>query len=241
MLENFPLVSIMIPTYNRAERLRRAVESALNQNYPRIEILISDNASNDATNSYLRLITDDKVKSFRQRENIGLIGNWNFLLNKANGAYCLMLSDDDELYSDAVKNLMVAVLMANNNHHSSNINIILGSSKISKDINNTSGSITLLNCNELMRGIIKNKIQAFPSAMLLKTDMAKKNGYRNYYETAIDLGLIADFSKNKGNAIILDGVVCKYNLHADNITAKFDVDKIYKTYRRLLRVVFGVD
>ena len=48
--DSFPLVSIGIPTYNRADGyLRECIESAINQTYPNIEIVISDNCSSDDT------------------------------------------------------------------------------------------------------------------------------------------------------------------------------------------------
>jgi glycosyltransferase involved in cell wall biosynthesis len=239
MIDFRPSVSIMIPTYNRVERLRRAIESALNQDYPPIEILISDNASNDGTESYLQLLADPKVKSFRQETNIGLIGNWNFLANKANGDYCLMLSDDDELDRHGIKNLVAALEAGVAKSHDLDIRLIVGNSNISNNVNELAGgSITAITCRELLQRVLRSEIQALPSATLIRTDSVKQNGYRDYYGTAIDLGLVADLAKNNSHTVITNEIVCKYNIHSDNITSKFDIDEIYKTYRRLLRVAY---
>ncbi|HEX8636212.1 MAG TPA: glycosyltransferase family 2 protein [Pyrinomonadaceae bacterium] len=92
-----PLVSVGLPTYNRASRLRRAVESVLAQDYPNLELIISDNASNDETQAlceeFCRL--DSRVRYVRQPVNLGLIKNFEFVLTQARGEFFVWLADDD--------------------------------------------------------------------------------------------------------------------------------------------------
>ncbi|WP_258075099.1 glycosyltransferase family 2 protein [Brachyspira murdochii] len=57
MSNNLPLVSIIITTYNRAELLKRAINSAVEQTYQNIEIIISDNASTDNTEDVVNIIS----------------------------------------------------------------------------------------------------------------------------------------------------------------------------------------
>jgi glycosyltransferase involved in cell wall biosynthesis len=67
-----PLVSIAIPTYNRADcYLRQSLESALRQTYPKVEILVSDNCSGDDTEEFVTGIADRRLKYFRHERNIG--------------------------------------------------------------------------------------------------------------------------------------------------------------------------
>ncbi len=101
-----PLVTIAIPTYNRAEGyLRQSLESVLAQTYQDIEVIVSDNCSPDNTErlaaEYCR--RDKRLTYFRQRQNIGPNSNFNFCLAKARGRYFLLLPDDDLIDPDFVE------------------------------------------------------------------------------------------------------------------------------------------
>jgi glycosyltransferase involved in cell wall biosynthesis len=93
------LVSVCIPTYNRQEKLKRAVTCLKNQKYGNFEILISDNASEDETENFCMLLqsNDTRVKYFRHNINIGPTANFEFVRAKACGKYFLWLADDDWL------------------------------------------------------------------------------------------------------------------------------------------------
>jgi glycosyltransferase involved in cell wall biosynthesis len=92
-----PLVTIAIPTFNRAAWLKGCVGSALAQSYPHFEIVVSDNASTDATADVLSEILDPRVRILTQRTNIGQIPNWNACLAAAKGDYVVFVSDDDRI------------------------------------------------------------------------------------------------------------------------------------------------
>jgi len=92
-----PLVSIGIPVYNGADFLAEAVDSLLNQTYKNIEILISDNASDDSTQeiSEKYAAIDQRVKYFRHETNKGAAFNYNFVFEKAKGKYFKWAAHDD--------------------------------------------------------------------------------------------------------------------------------------------------
>ena len=92
-----PLVTVAIPTYNHAPTLGQAIESALNQTYRDIEVIISDDASVDDTQDVICGFTDPRIRVFTHTKNIGLFENWNACLERARGSYVLILSDDDIL------------------------------------------------------------------------------------------------------------------------------------------------
>jgi glycosyltransferase involved in cell wall biosynthesis len=104
-----PLVTIGIPTYNRADSyLRAAVQSALDQTYPNLEVVISDNGSVDHTEELIRSIADPRIRYFKQEQNLGVTGNFNFCVQQARGAYFLLLCDDDLIDPDFVETCMDA-------------------------------------------------------------------------------------------------------------------------------------
>lgn len=92
-------MSICIPTFNRDKYLAQAIESALNQDYENIEVIVADNCSSDGTQELVRqFITDSRFSYFRNEENVGAVNNIKKLLyEKVAGRWFLILSDDDYL------------------------------------------------------------------------------------------------------------------------------------------------
>lgn len=109
--EKLPLVTIGIPTYNRAKMLKRAIDGVLKQSYSRIEIIVSDNASSDETESMmLQWCTEDsRIRYFRQKENIGAGNNFRFVRSLASGEYFLWHGDDDYLDSDYIERCVMVL------------------------------------------------------------------------------------------------------------------------------------
>lgn len=101
--DSTPLVTIAIPTYNRAASyLPVALRSALAQRHPRLEVLVADNASRDGTASLLRGIADERLRYFRHAVNVGANRNYNYCLEQARGDYFLLLHDDDAIDGDFI-------------------------------------------------------------------------------------------------------------------------------------------
>lgn len=97
MSEKYPLVSVGIPTFNGAHRIEKALSSLLDQDYPNLEIIISDNASLDKTRELCEQYSrqDSRITYHRQARNLGLMPNFEYLLHVARGKYFIFLSDDD--------------------------------------------------------------------------------------------------------------------------------------------------
>jgi glycosyltransferase involved in cell wall biosynthesis len=103
-----PTVSIGLPVYNGERFLRETLDSLLSQSFGDFELLISDNASNDATaaicDEYSR--RDSRIKYFRQPRNIGLFPNVHFVMEKACGEFFMVVGDDDVYHRDYIATLM---------------------------------------------------------------------------------------------------------------------------------------
>ena len=105
-----PLVTVAIPTYNRAEGyLREALGSALSQDYERLEVLVVDNASQDSTPAYVASVADHRLRYVRNEKNLGVNGNFNACVAHATGEYVLVLHDDDSIDPDFVTRCMDAL------------------------------------------------------------------------------------------------------------------------------------
>ncbi len=94
-----PLVSILIPMYNREDLIKETLESALLQTYRNIEIIVVDNCSTD--NSFLVVQEyqkkDPRIKLFKNEANLGPVRNWKRCIEKANGEYIKILWSDDKI------------------------------------------------------------------------------------------------------------------------------------------------
>lgn len=96
-----PLVSIIIPTFNQRSFIVRAVESALAQTYPQIEVLVADDHSADDTQAVLqRFLADPRFHFFSSEVNRGRVANYKYALaNYATGEWVVNL-DGDDYYCD---------------------------------------------------------------------------------------------------------------------------------------------
>lgn len=98
------LVSIVIPTYNRADLIPESIESALRQTYRNIEVIVVDDGSKDNTKDVCAKY-GDKIKYY-YKQNGGTASALNYGISKMNGTWFKWLSSDDVLTPDAVEVLV---------------------------------------------------------------------------------------------------------------------------------------
>lgn len=102
------LISIVIPVYNRVQMIGKALESAINQTYKNIEIIIVDNCSTDGTWELLNCYSknESRLRIFQNEENIGPVRNWEKGFCEAKGEFLKILWSDDwmdkNFISDAI-------------------------------------------------------------------------------------------------------------------------------------------
>ena len=92
-----PLFTIVIPTLNRAHCIGRAIDSALAQTYPNLEIIVSNNGSRDNTADLLRGYSDTRLRILQRSQTIPASEHGNYLIAESRGELFLGLSDDDYL------------------------------------------------------------------------------------------------------------------------------------------------
>jgi glycosyltransferase involved in cell wall biosynthesis len=92
------MISVVIGTYNRAQMVSEAIQAALAQTEPEDEIVVSNDASSDATRAVLQVIAErhPAVRVFHQERNSGGVANWNFAIAQTRGDYIALCSDDDQ-------------------------------------------------------------------------------------------------------------------------------------------------
>lgn len=94
-LANNEIVSIIIPTYNSAKTIKRAIKSVINQSYPNWEIIIVDSFSEDRTISIVRSFVKKNIKIFFCKKKRGLAFARYYGITKSKGSYIAFLDSDD--------------------------------------------------------------------------------------------------------------------------------------------------
>ncbi len=99
------LVTIYIPTYNRVNLLRRALNSVRQQTYKFLDIIIVDDCSTDETQKYIMSIIklDERIRYINNSSNLGASASRNVAIQEAKGYFITGLDDDDYFMPDRIK------------------------------------------------------------------------------------------------------------------------------------------
>ena len=89
--------SILLPTRDRLDLLKLAIESVRLQDGAEWEIVVSDNASADGTSAYVEGLGNPRIRCYRSERFLPVTENWNLALERGTGDYLIMLGDDDGL------------------------------------------------------------------------------------------------------------------------------------------------
>jgi glycosyltransferase involved in cell wall biosynthesis len=101
--------SVVIPTHDRLDLLRDAIETARRQEYPDWELVVFDNASTDDIAGHVRGLSDPRVRYARSEKFLAVTESWNAAIDYATGDYVVFLGDDDGL-TPAYFSRMAAIL-----------------------------------------------------------------------------------------------------------------------------------
>jgi len=101
-------ISIGMPVYNGEKFLRTRLNSILNQSFSDFELIISDNTSTDDTSKICEEYakTDKRIRYIRQQKNMGIIWNFNFVLQQAKNDYFVWAAVDDIWSQEFLENLV---------------------------------------------------------------------------------------------------------------------------------------
>jgi glycosyltransferase involved in cell wall biosynthesis len=106
-----PLVSIGVPVYNSENCISQALDSIIGQTYENLEVVISDNASTDRTQTICQQYAakDSRIRYYRNSENIGVTANYRRVLALSSGDYFMWAAADDIKPVAVVENLLKAL------------------------------------------------------------------------------------------------------------------------------------
>ena len=225
-----PMVTVAIPTFNRINYLKEAIESVLTQTVQDIEILIADNASTDGTEGMVRKIADadSRIVYFRHSHNIGQIGNWNFCLEKARGEYFLMLSDDDIMEKESIARLLSGF---------EDPQVTLVYSKVlfidsySQPFGLSKAALQLEAGGDFILGSLSHGREIYPSATMHRTDTAKRVGGYPDIGTTTDLAIRLRIAQ-EGKVKFVNIPLVRYRIH--NSALSNSGDKVASSFEQFL-------
>jgi len=211
-----PLVTIAIPTYNRAgSYLPVALNAARTQTYPRLEIIVADNASSDDTAAFIQGISDARLRYLRHRVNIGAHRNYNYCLNKARGEYFMLLHDDDAIDADFVDACMKAA-----NHEvvggiiRTGVRVIDHRGNTVRESKNFAGAVSLA---EFYQAWFAGRTNWYLANTLFNTrQLRAEGGFRSPYHLAEDGFAIARLARL--GRLDLPDVKASFRVHAGENT-----------------------
>lgn len=103
MQKEYPLISVVLPTYNRAFSIQKSIESVLGQTYSKLELIIVDDCSSDETEKIIKTIEDTRIRYIRNSENKGANYSRNKGIKIAKGEYIAFEDSDDIWHKDKLE------------------------------------------------------------------------------------------------------------------------------------------
>jgi len=219
---NTHMVSILIPTYNQSGFLRQAVASALDQDYPHLEVVVCDDASSDWDPHLLDpFATDPRLRIHRNLENLGRVNNYRHCLcDLASGYWILVLDGDDFLYDSAYLSKAMQIT-------ASDASIDLVFSNAARLDSNDGGNLVaahenkglpnILDGRELFLKLAKEDISLFHSTAIYQRDKAMALDFYRSNIISSDWESLHRYILG-GNVAFIDTIASVWRIHGHNAT-----------------------
>lgn len=212
-MNSFPLVSVVIPSYNRAHSISETLESVFSQTYPNVEILVVDDGSTDNTRAVIESIDNPALKYIYQ-ENKGASGARNTGIDNSSGEYIAFL-DSDDLWLPSKLEEQVAFMEKNNE-----CALVLCECDIhdnGKFIENSSFAKRYPNNKDFFESFLKHMVITC-SIMFFRKDMLNRIGYFDEdLKTAEDKDLVLR-TASQFEVKVLPSTLVKYQKGPDSLS-----------------------
>ena len=226
-------VSVIIPTYNRAKLIGRAIQSVLNQSYRDFEIIVVDDGSTDNTEEVVKSFNDERIKYIRHRKNRGGSAARNTGIKVAKGEYIGFLDDDDEWLPEKLEKHVEKFQVSSKNVGViyCGSNIVLESSRVS-----VKKFVPVLRGNLFLNFLENNCIIMGGSTFIVRKECFKRVGlFDEALPTQQDWEMLIRISRYYEFDIIPDALV-KYYIHTNTHGARFiNVDAAIQGKETLMR------
>lgn len=235
MIDNNPLISVILPVYNGANYLKEAIDSILNQTYVHFELIIINDGSKDNSESIIKEYNDSRIRYF-YKDNTGLAETLNFGIKHANGFYIARQDQDDISYRDRFEKQV--------EYLEENLNVVLLGTRariISQNEVHYKWHNHAINSAELKFDLLFDNPFVHSTIMFRKKTLDKIGIYntdRAYYE---DYEFWSRFSEI-GDVANLKDVLLDYRHHENGLsktTNYFNEDAVFKQSLRNIETLMG--
>ena len=225
----YPLVSVLVISYNQKEFIKNTLESALNQDYPNFEVVVSDDASTDGTADLIVEVSKKypTLKINLNNKNLGITKNCNVCLNLCSGKYIAILGGDD-LFLPGKLSAQVKWLESDEKR------VICGHD--CEIFDNESGTTIEIDVPYRKSGYsisewIKNGMIISATSLMVRASAIPIFGFDEKVEFVSDWKFCIDILLNGGECGYIPGIFSKYRRHSTSITHQ-SARYMSKTYRQ---------
>lgn len=223
------MYTIVIPTYGRAERLKKAILSALNQTLKAKEIIIIDDNSNEEwscnTQKVIELLDNEKIIYIKNEKNMGANYCRNIGLEKATGKYIAFLDDDDEFYREKLE-----VISAN---LSNNPDLIYSSVELYNE-NLKKSNFMFRKEKKIKEKILMYNFIGGTSSVIIKRDFYKSvGGFDNDLPSCQDWDFWAKSIFNRAKIKAIEKTLVRIIVHNSNNRISNNLSKRIDGHKRL--------
>lgn len=234
---NNPLVSVVITSYNRANLIEGAVQSALAQDYPNLEIIISDNCSTDNTDEVMaKYLSNPRIRYYKNEQNIGMIPNFKLATEqRSKGDYITYVSSDDYLINNSFISQAINIV-----NTYKNILIVFGKNQtfieqkndLIDDNTHHLYQEVFMNGKDVFLRFAKTKALGWGAAFIKKAELISLNIF-NTRSTSLD------YEANlllmlKGNIGFIKEPTYVYRVHTNQASQVKNADAVIKNYTFIL-------
>lgn len=231
MTPNEPVISFIVVTYNSAEFVLETLNSAKEQNYPNIELIITDDHSSDNTVEICRHWISENNTHFKRTQivtsekNTGTSANLNRGLKASTGSWIKFIAGDDYLYPDcfrvfiaeAKSNPEIKFLFANT----------AANGKEAEDKKVT--AFFAMNNKAQYRELLKNSILPAPGAFICREVVEQLNGFDEKYKLLEDYPFFLKALKSGVRFFHINQPLVYYRVHETNISLQQKINLNYIT------------
>lgn len=214
-----PFVSIIIPVYNGSNYLKEAIDSALNQTYKNLEILVINDGSNDeGATEKIALSYGDKIRYFK-KANGGVSSALNLGIEKMSGEYFSWLSHDDVYYKTKIE----ASIDIINKLKSDNNIVVCQYDFINKDGEKIFRPYKKIAGNFSGMDMFQEVFSGFPlngcTLLINKEAFSEVGLFDQNYKYVQDIDLWTRFMLNGYNFVVIDDICVRSRIHSQQGTA----------------------
>jgi glycosyltransferase involved in cell wall biosynthesis len=243
-----PRISILVPVRNGLPYITECIDSVLSQSFEDWEMVISDNGSNDGTLKYLDTLNDSRIRIFKQEDNLGIMGNLNFLFSQAATPLAHILCADDYFTTENSLHTIVNYwktaplevgLVIYNNFSTSPRKINNPENGIPEIINPAQADLWFFTCGCLSNNLssVSLRTELVEAAGLFNEDLPSAGDFEFWTRAArkVSIGLqkrqIVDVRRHEGSASNTQNIKAENFVQEISIYEKL-IEELSVTYRR---------